>query len=118
MNRDTRSRDTRNRVHIGMLLLALGVLLTLGARFSGAANEAAEDGAVKHVVAGFSDGWNIHDAAMMCASLADDVRWVSWRGEVFASRKEVEDAHAKLFADLYKNTHRTDEVKSIRYVGA
>jgi uncharacterized protein (TIGR02246 family) len=45
------------------------------------------------------------------------VQWVSWRGEVYSSRKEVEDVHAKLFADLYKNTHRTDVVKSIRYVG-
>ena len=29
----------------------------------------------------------------------------------------MESVHAKLFADLYKNTHRTDEVKSISYIG-
>jgi len=74
------------------------------------------DAAVKEVVAGFSNGWNSHDAHAMCASLADDVRWVSWRGEVYSSREEVESVHAKLFADLYKNTHRNDEVKSISYI--
>jgi uncharacterized protein (TIGR02246 family) len=98
--------------------LALALLLTAGALRSRGANDVSEDTAVKQVIAGFSNGWNGHDASSMCASLADDVRWVSWRGEVYSSRKEVEDVHAKLFVDLYKNTHRTDEVKSIRYVSA
>jgi uncharacterized protein (TIGR02246 family) len=84
---------------------------------SASAAHAVDDVAVKKVVDGFSSGWNSHDASAMCASLADDVRWVSWRGEVTDSRKGVEEDHAKLFADLYKNTHRTDEVKSIRYLG-
>jgi uncharacterized protein (TIGR02246 family) len=84
---------------------------------SDSATHAADDAAVKKVVEGFSNGWNTHDASAMCASLADDVRWVSWRGEVTDSRKGVQEDHAKLFADLYKNTHRTDEVKSINHLG-
>jgi len=81
-----------------------------------ASGTTADEMAVKQVIAGFSDGWNNHDAHAMCASLADDVQWISWRGEVSHSRKEVEDQHAMLFAGLYKNTHRTDTVKSIRYL--
>jgi len=77
---------------------------------------ASDDMLIKQVVAGFSNGWNSHDARAMCASLADDVEWISWRGEVSHSRKEVEDQHATLFAGTYKNTHRTDTVKSIRYL--
>jgi len=65
-------------------------------------------------VAGISAGWNNHDAHAMCASLADDVLWVNWRGEPQQSRREVEDLHAMLFAGIYANTHRTDVVKSIR----
>ena len=76
----------------------------------------ADDAAIRQVVAGFSNGWNTHDAHAMCVSLADDVQWVSWRGEVVHTRKEVEDQHATLFTGLYKNTHRTDTVKSIRYL--
>jgi uncharacterized protein (TIGR02246 family) len=79
-------------------------------------DNAADYDAIKQVVAGFSDGWNNHDAHAMCASVADDVEWASWRGEVFNSRQEVEDQHAKLFAGFYKNSHRTDTVKSIRYL--
>ena len=52
----------------------------------------------------------------MCSSLADDVQWVSWRGDVSHSRKQVEDDHATLFSGLYKNSHRTDNVKAIRFL--
>ena len=47
---------------------------------------AADEAAIKQVVAGFSDGWNSHDAHAMCVSLVDDVQWVNWRGEVVHSR--------------------------------
>ena len=76
---------------------------------------AADEAAIKQVVASFSNGWNTHDAHSMCMSLADDVQWVNWRGEVLNTRKDVEDQHATLFSGLYKNTHRTDTVKTIRY---
>ena len=48
----------------------------------------------------------------MCVSLADDVQWVNWRGEPLGTRQAVEDEHARLFADLYKNyaSHRRGEV--------
>jgi len=75
-----------------------------------------DEAAIKQVIAGFSEGWNNHDARAMCASLAEDVQWVSWRGDVSHSRKQVEDDHATLFAGLYKNSHRTDTVKAIRYL--
>jgi uncharacterized protein (TIGR02246 family) len=75
-----------------------------------------DDAAIKDVVAGFSNGWNIRDAHAMCLSLADDVEWVNWRGESLGTRKDVEEEHAKLFTDQYKNSHRIDEVKSIKYV--
>ena len=111
-------RDQRWLVAIPFLLLA--ALLTIIVAHANAKEDArrnGDDAAVRQVVAGFSDGWNRHDARAMCAAVADDVRWVSWRGEVSENRKEVEENHAALFADLYKNTNRTDVVKSIRYLG-
>jgi uncharacterized protein (TIGR02246 family) len=104
---------------LAILILLLATPLTIGLARAAATDDFAnsgEDAAVKQVVAGFSDGWNSHDAHAMCASLADDVEWVNWRGEPLGTRQAVEDEHAKLFADLYKNTRRTDVVKSIRYL--
>jgi uncharacterized protein (TIGR02246 family) len=104
---------------VAMVIVLLAVPLAINLTRAAAARPAdsgavADEAAIKQVVAGFSDGWNSHDAHSMCLSLADDVQWVNWRGEAVHSRKEVEDEHATLFAGLYKNTHRTDTVKAIR----
>ena len=105
---------------VAILILLLAAPLTIRLARAAATDEAArsgDDAAVREVVAGFSNGWNSLDAHAMCASLAEDVQWVNWRGEALGTRKDVEDEHAKLFAGLYKNSHRTDTVKSIRYLG-
>ena len=111
----------RHPAHIlAILFLLFALPATIGAaRAAAAADEggsSADDAAIKDVVAGFSNGWNTHDAHAMCASLADNVEWVNWRGEPLGTRQAVEDEHAKLFADLYKNTHRNDVVKTIHYL--
>jgi uncharacterized protein (TIGR02246 family) len=111
----------RNSIRFSAILILLFAMpLAMGLARAAAADDSAansvDDAAVKQVVAGFSDGWNTHDAHAMCASLADDVQWVNWRGEFLGTRQGVEDEHTKLFSDLYKNSHRTDTVKSIRYL--
>lgn len=102
-----------------ILILLLAMPLAIGVKRTSAADDStnsSEDAPIKQVVAGFSNGWNTHDAHSMCASLADNVEWVNWRGEPLGTRQAVEDEHARLFADLYKNTHRTDTVKTIHYL--
>ena len=102
-----------------ILTLLFAMPLAIGFARASATDDSAnssDDAALKQVVAGFNNGWNTHDAHAMCSSLADDIQWVNWRGEPLGTRQAVEDEHARLFADLYKNTHRTDVVKSIRYL--
>jgi uncharacterized protein (TIGR02246 family) len=104
---------------LAILILLFAAPLAIGVARAAAADESVsgpDDAALKEVVARFSNGWNTHDAHSMCASLADDVEWVNWRGEPLGTRQAVEEEHARLFADLYKNTQRTDIVKSIRYI--
>jgi uncharacterized protein (TIGR02246 family) len=97
-----------------LLTMPLALMLARGTAARPADSGAGDEAAIRQVVAGFSDGWNSHDAHSMCLSLADDVQWVNWRGEELHTRKDVEDQHATLFSGLYKNTHRTDTVKAIR----
>jgi uncharacterized protein (TIGR02246 family) len=102
---------------LGLLALPISVCLARGANATPAeSGSASDESQIKQAVATFSNGWNSHDAHAMCMALADDVEWVNWRGEAVHTRKEVEDTHAQLFSGLYKNTHRTDAVKSIRYL--
>jgi uncharacterized protein (TIGR02246 family) len=108
-----------NILAVAILLIAAPLAIGLAraaADEAGNSGNPADDAAIRQVVAGFSQGWNTHDAHAMCSSLADDVQWVSWRGDVSHSRKQVEDDHATLFANLYKNSHRVDNVKAIRYL--
>jgi uncharacterized protein (TIGR02246 family) len=115
--------NTRVQKMLAMVIALLAAPLAIGLaraaiddpRSLGAPGDEA---AIKQVVAGFSEGWNTHDAHAMCSSLADDVQWVSWRGDISHSRKQVEDDHATLFAGLYKNSHRNDTVKAIRFLTA
>ena len=102
-----------------ILTLLFAMPLATGLTRAAATDESAngkEDAAIKQVIAEFSKGWNSHDAHAMCVSLAEKLEWVNWRGEGLGTREAVEEEHAKLFADLYKNTQRIDEVKSINYV--
>jgi uncharacterized protein (TIGR02246 family) len=108
------SVNKRLTILVVLLAMPLAFILTHSAAAKPADSGSSDEAAIKQVVAGFSDGWNSHDARSMCKSLADDVQWVNWRGEAVHTRKEVEDEHAKLFAGLYKQTHRTDTVKGIR----
>ena len=117
MNMAQRDRRRFRSIFAVSLLAAMSFAMLAAARVAadGSANT-ADDAAIKEAVAGFSNGWNAHDAHAMCLSLADNVDWVNWRGEPLASRQAVEDEHARLFADLYKDTHRTDVVKNIHYL--
>src|SRR6202021_2367050 len=101
---------------LAILILVFAIALGIGFTRVASANESAnskDHAAIKEIVAGFSNGWNTHDAHSMCVSLDDHLLWVNWRGESLGTRQDVEEEHAKLFADLYKNTHRSDEVKYI-----
>jgi uncharacterized protein (TIGR02246 family) len=99
---------------LALVAMPFALILSRSTAAKPADAASADEAAIKQVVAGFSEGWNSHDAHSMCLSLADDVQWVNWRGEAVHSRKEVEDEHATLFSGLYKDTHRTDTVKGIR----
>jgi uncharacterized protein (TIGR02246 family) len=110
-------RNSRWLAPIVAVLLAAPLAISFAqAAAKDQAGSPKDDAAIKGVVAEFSNGWNTHDAHSMCVSLADDVVWVNWRGEGLGTRQAVEEEHAKLFADLYKDTQRTDEVKTIHYI--
>ena len=61
-------------------------------------------------------GWNAKDAHKMCADLAENVEWISWRGAVSYGHKTVEVDHEEEFKGIYKDTHREDTVKNIHYL--
>ena len=120
MQKRRKHSSSANPIRMAAILILMCAVSLAARSLHAAADDdalhSANDEDVRKVVAGFSNGWNTHDARAMCASLADDVEWTNWRGEVLHTRNEVEDEHAELFANLYKNIRRVDTVKSIRYL--
>src|SRR6266496_3270658 len=84
-------KTDRTRVVALSILLAASLMSVARVNATEDAQHESDDAAIRRVVAGFSDGWNLHDARAMCESVAEDVQWVGWRGDVSQSRKEVED---------------------------
>lgn len=123
--------NKRNNRRIAMwAALAAVLLLAAGARAqdtnknasqsssqAAASDRAADDAAIRAAVNTFTNGWNTHDAHAMTTYVADDVEWVAWSGGVTHGRAAVEAGHHEEFADIYKNTHRVDTIRSIHYLG-
>jgi uncharacterized protein (TIGR02246 family) len=120
MTKTTLRSTIHEAARVGTLAVALLIGVTI-VRSQGnvpvTADRPADDAAINKVVAGFSDGWNTHDAQAMCSDLADDVQWVAWSGGTVNSRQGVVNMHLRAFSGDLKDTHRTDTVKSVRYLG-
>jgi len=106
----------KRAVVTGMALFLLPLFPLADGWAQDKAGRADDEAAIRQVVANFSDGWNRHDARAMCAELAEDGDFITWRGEQFHGRKAFEDHHASLFASLYNHTRRTDNVKRIWFL--
>lgn len=99
-------------------LVALAFAATSArAQSTAAPGRADDDAAIRAAVDSFTDGWNNHDAHQMTSCVADNVDWIAWTGGVTHGRAGVESGHRGNFANIYKNTHRLDTVRSIQYLG-
>jgi len=59
-------------------------------------------------------GWANGDAAAFASAFADDVEFVTVRGQELFGREAVEAVHESLFATVYRDTQLTAEAGLIR----
>ena len=112
---NSKSMNTAIRVIqwlLAILILLLAMPFAAGSARAATTDDSAasgEDAAIKQAVAGFSNGWNAHDAHSMCASLADDVEWVNWRepGDTPEGRR-VRQAVRRPLQEYAPHGHRED----------
>ena len=74
--------------------------------------EAAIRGLVDHV----EEGWNRGDGAAFAAPFADDADYVVIDGRHVKSRQAIADGHQQIFDTIYKGSHNTATVRSIRFL--
>ena len=101
--------------------MALAILLSVSfcAAVSGAQAPSSGKGdseGVTKLVATWSDSWNRHDAHTTAMSYEKEGDFYSVNGEPAHGWKELEAHYNQIFTGFLKEAHRTDTVKSIRFL--
>jgi uncharacterized protein (TIGR02246 family) len=102
------------------IALAVFLLVAFSARFSWAqmhSNMDADSAAIKQCVAAWEDAWNRHDAHATAIAYVEDGDFSSTTGIPSHGWKELEAHYNEIFTTFLKDAHRTDTVKSIRFLG-
>jgi uncharacterized protein (TIGR02246 family) len=108
---------TRMRMKTTLMvsLLVLLCIATSRAQKQPDSND-ADSTAIKHTIGDWSGAFDRHDAHECALRFVDDADFVSVSGLTFHGRKAIEDHYVSSFSSTLKDAHRTDTVKSIRFL--
>ena len=81
-----------------------------------ASGSEADSAAVKQCVAAWEDAWNRHDAHATAMAYVEDGDFSSTTGVPSHGWKELEAHYNEIFTTFLKDAHRTDSVRSIRFL--
>ena len=101
------------------IALAVLLFLSLSATSSRAQKPSgvdADSAAIKQSVATWEDAWNRHDAHATTMCYVEDGDFSNTTGIPSHGWKELEEHYTTIFTTFLKNAHRTDTVKSIRFL--
>ncbi len=105
----------RTRVALGVFLLFLS-FSAVNSRAQMAPGTDADSAAIKQFVAGFSTDWNSHDAHALAMRYVEDGDFSNTRGVPSHGWKALEEHYNLIFGTFLKDAHRTDTVRSIRFL--
>jgi len=80
------------------------------------ADEEEDRAAIAHTVERFIDAWNKHDAHAFAMTFTEESDFTNVRGTHAHGRNNVDSFHAAVFATIFKNSHQTAQVRSIRFL--
>jgi uncharacterized protein (TIGR02246 family) len=80
------------------------------------ANTDTDSAAIKQCVAAWEDAWNRHDAHATAMAYVEDGEFSSTTGVPSHGWKELEAHYNEIFTTFLKDAHRTDTVRSIRFL--
>lgn len=72
--------------------------------------------AIKANMQAFADAWNIHDAKQLATVFAENADFVNVAGQWWKGRAELEQGHAKAFANHLKNTRMNFPDTQIKFL--
>jgi len=72
--------------------------------------------AIGQTVANFVSAWNTHDAHAFAAAFTEDADFTNVAGTHANGRANVEAFHAPMFAGVFKDSHQSAVIRSIRFL--
>ncbi len=97
-------------------IFALGRIPEMPHQNPGGSAEAKEAKAIAQTVDRFRDAWNTHDAHAFALTFTDDADFTNVVGAHAQGRANVEAFHAPVFAGIFKDSHQTGRIRSIRFL--
>jgi uncharacterized protein (TIGR02246 family) len=79
-------------------------------------NQEADSAGIRQCVAAWEDAWNHHDAHATAMRYVEDGDFSSTTGIPSHGWKDLEDHYNTIFTTFLRDAHRTDTVKSIRFL--
>jgi uncharacterized protein (TIGR02246 family) len=74
----------------------------------------ADRAAIDQTAMAFVNAWNAHDAHAFALTFVSDADFTNVLGVHAAGRPAIETVHAQVFAKIFKATHQTLQVRSVR----
>src|SRR5271169_2248669 len=105
-----------NRVKMALAVILFVSLSTAVSRAQMPSNIEADSAAIKQCVAAWEDAWNRHDAHATAMAYVEDGEFSSTTGVPSHGWKELEAHYNEIFTTFLKDAHRTDTVRSIRFL--
>lgn len=108
---------TSNRLSTAAAIVPLLFFCPASSRAQNLSSEGdADTAAIKQLVTSYSEAFNRHDAHAIGSLFADDADFTNLRGMSRHGRQEIEPFFGTLFTGILKNAHRTDSVRSLRFL--
>lgn len=104
------------RVKAALALFLFSAFLT-GVAWAQMASHSADEAGIKQCVAAWEDAWNRHDARATAMAYVEDGDFSSTTGVPSHGWKDLEAHYNEIFTTFLKDAHRTDQVRSIRFLG-
>jgi uncharacterized protein (TIGR02246 family) len=106
---------TRAKCTAAILILISFLAARSSAQMNSKASE-ADSAAVKQVVAAYDEAFNQHDAHAVGALFAEEGDFTNMRGASKHGRADIEQNYGNLFNGVLKSSHRTDTLKTVRFL--
>jgi uncharacterized protein (TIGR02246 family) len=100
-----------------LLSFCITLTITLSAGISfGQLQNPGEDSAVRKVITGFYDGWNVHDADKMVSTYHDSIDHINAFAEWRTGRQTMKDELIRFHAGPGKDSYKTIVFEKIKFI--